>query len=79
MVDGHAVLVGRESLLNDWSQRGLPAGPGRKRKSSREGGADRCDRQLGRRTTQKFVVVADTSGSKPTSPEAVSEPLEPRP
>ncbi|HMX71154.1 MAG TPA: heavy metal translocating P-type ATPase [Solirubrobacterales bacterium] len=72
VVDGHAVLVGRESLLNDWSQH-LPPDLA-EAKSSREGEGRTVVIASWDGAPRGLVVVADTV--KPTSPEAVSELLE---
>ena len=72
VVDGHAVLVGRESLLNDWSQH-LPPDLA-EAKSSREGEGRTVVIASWDGAPRGLMVVADTV--KPTSPEAVSELLE---
>ena len=72
VVGGHAVLVGRESLLNDWSQH-LPPDLA-EAKSSREGEGRTVVIASWDGAPRGLVVVADTV--KPTSPEAVSELLE---
>ena len=72
VVDGHAVLVGRESLLNDWSQH-LPPDLA-EAKSSREGEGRTVVIASWDGAPRGLMVVADTV--KSTSPEAVSELLE---
>ncbi|WP_347344498.1 heavy metal translocating P-type ATPase [Microbacterium sp.] len=69
IVDGHAVLVGRESLLADWSQHLSPAVSAAKAQAESEGktvvavGWDGLARGI--------LVIADTV--KPTSAEAIRE------
>ena len=72
VVGGHAVLVGRESLLNDWSQH-LPPDLA-EAKSSREGEGRTVVIASWDGAPRGLMVVADTV--KSTSPEAVSELLE---
>ncbi|MDW4573626.1 heavy metal translocating P-type ATPase [Microbacterium sp. M3] len=69
VVDGHAVLVGRDALLADWAQRLSPATAAAKAQAEEEGktvvavGWDGVARGV--------LVVADTV--KPTSAEAVTQ------
>ena len=69
VVDGHAVLVGRESLLSDWSQH-LPADlAAAKAEAERRG---KTAVAIGRDGQARgILVVADTV--KPTSAEAIAE------
>ncbi len=68
VVDGHAVLVGRESLLADWSLRLSPELAAVKARAEGEGKTVVAVAWDGQ--TRGVIVVADTI--KPTSAEAVS-------
>lgn len=69
IVDGHAVVVGRESLLADWSQHLSPEVSDAKAAAEREGKTVVAVGWDGR--ARGVLVVADTV--KPTSAQAISE------
>jgi Cu+-exporting ATPase len=69
IVDGHAVLAGRESLLADWSQRLSPQVASAKAQAEGEGKTAVAVGWDGR--ARGVLVVADTV--KPTSAEAIQQ------
>ena len=69
VVDGHAVLVGRESLLAEWSQELSPALAATKARAEGEGKTVVAVGWDGR--ARGILVVADTV--KPTSAEAIAQ------
>ncbi|MEV7964051.1 heavy metal translocating P-type ATPase [Oerskovia paurometabola] len=69
VVDGHAVLVGRESLLAEWSQELSPALAATKARAEGEGKTVVAVGWDGR--ARGVLVVADTV--KPTSAEAIAQ------
>ncbi|MCT1479227.1 cation-translocating P-type ATPase [Microbacterium sp. p3-SID336] len=69
VVDGHAVLVGRESLLSDWSQQLTPALAAAKAEAESQGKTAIAVGWDGR--ARGVLVVADTV--KATSAEAVAQ------